>query len=308
MTPATQTRRRRVSRPRALIGSVAILALVAVVIGALASSAARDEERATAARGAGAWADEFEGPRGARPDPRRWGLETGHGWGNGELQAYTARRANASLDGKGRLRITARRERFTHPDGFTSRYTSARLTTEDRFEVAYGRIEARVRVPAGRGLLPAFWALGNNLDSAGWPASGEIDVMEVNGAKPRLVSGTLHGPRRGHKDYAVGGERRTAAPLSNGFHVYGVQWSPDRIAFTLDREVYAVRGRTDLPSGSRWSFERPFFLLFTLPVGGEWLGPPDATTRWPATMLVDWVRVRSHVGAGELRGATRTVR
>ena len=296
MTPAERSRSWRKSGPRALIAIGAILAVggaIVSVIVVFASPAAPDERQAKAAGGSLVWGDEFHGPAGAGPDRRKWGLETGHGWGDGELQAYTERRANASLDGKGRLRITARRERFTHPDGFTSRYTSARLTTQHKLELAYGRIEARIRVPAGRGLLPQFWALGNNLDSAGWPASGEIDVMEVNGAKPRLLSGTLHGPRRGHKDFAVGGERRTAAPLSNGFHVYGVRWSPSRIAFTFDGEVYAVRTPAHLPSGARWRFNHPFFFLLTLPVGGNWLGRPDATTQMPATMLVDWIRVRS---------------
>jgi beta-glucanase (GH16 family) len=296
MIPHGRKPRWRKSRPRVLAAIGAILApgAIVTVLESLGSSAASDERQADAARRSLVWADEFRGPAGARPDRRKWGFETGHGWGDEELQGYTDRRANASLDGKGRLRITARRERFRHPDGFTSRYTSARLTTQHKLELAYGRIEARVRVPAARGLLPAFWALGNNLDSAGWPASGEIDVMEVNGAKPRLVSGNLHGPRRGHKDFSLGGNRRTARPLSKGFHVYGVRWSPNRIAFTLDGEVYAVRTRAHLPRGARWPFNRPFFLLFTLPVGGTWLGPPDATTPWPATMLVDWVRVRPH--------------
>jgi beta-glucanase (GH16 family) len=294
MTRTGHARSRRAFRPSlsiALVGFVA-LGTIAAVIETLASSTTSDGPQAYPARGSLVWLDEFQGPAGAPPDRRKWDTETGFGWGDGELQAYTDRSSNASLDGRGNLRITARRERLMHPGGATSRYTSARLSTQHNLELAYGRIEARIRVPTGQGLLPAFWALGNNLDTAGWPASGEIDIMEVNGAKPRLVSGTLHGPRRGHKDFAVGGERRTAAPLSSRFHVYGVRWSPDRIAFTFDGEIYAAFTREDLPPGSRWSFDRPFFLLFTLPVGGNWLGPPDASTPWPATMLVDWVRVR----------------
>jgi beta-glucanase (GH16 family) len=295
MTRAGRTRSPAASRSRLLLALAGFVGLGAIVtvIETLASSPEPGERQAGPAARPLVWADEFQGPAGARPNPRKWDFETGFGWGDGELQAYTSRSTNASLDGRGNLRITARRERLTHPGGATSRYTSARLTTQHRLELAYGRIEARVRVPAGRGLLPAFWALGNNLDSAGWPASGEIDIMEVNGAKPRLLSGTIHGPRRGHREFAVGGERRMAARLSSRFHVYGVRWSRDRIAFTLDGEVYAAFTRADLPAGSRWSFTRPFFLLFTLPVGGNWLGPPDASTRWPATMLVDWVRVRS---------------
>ena len=239
-----------------------------------------------------AWADDFNGPRGSLPDARKWTLETGYGWGDHELQSYTARPANVSLDGRGRLAITARRERYRGPDGRAARYTSARINSRAKFEFAYGRVEARIRVPGGRGLLPAFWALGSNLDRVGWPASGEIDVMEVNGSEPFTLHGSLHVPRRRHKSYALEASRRTGSALANDFHVYGVSWSPERIAFRLDGEVYAVRTRYDLPPGSRWTFEHPFFLLFTLAVGPRWLGPPDATTPWPATMLVDWVRVR----------------
>jgi beta-glucanase (GH16 family) len=239
-----------------------------------------------------AWTDEFKGPRGRRPDPRRWSFETGYGWGDHELQSYTARPANASLDGRGHLAITARRERYTGRDGRTANYTSARMNTRAKLEFAYGRVEARIRVPRGRGLLPAFWAVGSNLDTAGWPAAGEIDIMEVNGSEPFTLHGTLHGPRSGHKDYTLEASRLARAPLSKRFHVYGVSWSPGRIVFRLDGSVYAVRMPSDLPADSSWSFDHPFFLVFTLAVGPRWLGPPDATTRWPATMLVDWVRVR----------------
>ena len=232
------------------------------------------------------------GPEAAFRTPRKWTLETGYGWGDHELQSYTARPANVSLDGRGRLAITARRERYRGPDGRAASYTSARINSRAKFEFAYGRVEARIRVPGGRGLLPAFWALGSNLDRVGWPASGEIDVMEVNGSEPFTLHGSLHVPRRRHKSYALEASRRTGSALANDFHVYGVSWSPERIAFRLDGEVYAVRTRYDLPPGSRWTFEHPFFLLFTLAVGPRWLEPPDATTPWPATMLVDWVRVR----------------
>jgi beta-glucanase (GH16 family) len=271
-----------------------LLGALLVALAAHCSSRASHESRASALGGVGslAWADEFSGPRGGRPNPRKWTLETGYGWGDRELQSYTGRPANVSLDGRGHLVITARRERYTGSDGRTANYTSARINSRARFEFAYGRVEARIRVPHGRGLLPAFWALGTNLDVAGWPRAGEIDFVEVYGSDPSTVHGTLHGPRRGHEDYALEATRRTGDSLANDFHVYGVSWSPGKIVFRLDGVPYAVRTRRDLPAGSRWSFEHPFFLLFTLAVGPRWLGPPDATTPWPATMLVDWVRVR----------------
>ena len=177
--------------------------------------------------------------------------------------------------------------------GATASYTSARINTRAKFEFAYGRVEARIRVPCGRGLLPAFWALGSNLDSrrAG-RRPGEIDVMEVNGASRSPSTARCTGRAGGTPTTRSRQPPSTGSALANDFHVYGVSWSPERIAFRLDGAVYAVRTPYDLPAGSSWSFEHPFFLLFTLAVGPRWLGPPDATTPWPATMLVDWVRVR----------------
>jgi beta-glucanase (GH16 family) len=282
--------------------SAAVAFVSLLVVGALVVTTELDRpsERVPDSQGSAgagarsfAWSDEFNGPRGRHPDPRRWTLDTGYGWGDRELQSYTGRAANAALDGRGRLAITARRERYTGADGRTAHYTSARLNSRTKFEFAYGRVEARIRVPRGRGLLPAFWALGNDVESAGWPRAGEIDMMEVNGSEPFTLHGTLHGPRAGHKDYALEASRLARTALARRFHVYGVSWSPGRIAFRLDGKVYAVRRRSDLPAGARWTFDHPFFLLFTLAVGPRWLGPPDASTPWPATMLVDWVRVRS---------------
>ena len=272
---------------------VLLLGALLVVIEACRFSQAFPGSAAGPRGGAGSlvWADEFNGPRGRLPDSRKWTLETGYGWGDRELQSYTGRPANVSLDGKGRLVVTARPERYTGPDGRAARYTSARINSRARFEFAYGRVEARIRVPRGRGLLPAFWALGSNLDRVGWPASGEIDVMEVNGSEPFKLHGSVHGPRRGHKSYLLQATREAPRPLASGFHVYGISWSPGRIAFRLDGEVYAVRTRSVLPAGSRWTFDHPFFLLLNVAVGPRWLGPPDATTPWPARMLVDWVRV-----------------
>jgi beta-glucanase (GH16 family) len=116
--------------------------------------------------------------------------------------------------------------------------------------------------------------------------------MEVNGREPFTVHGTLHGARADGQEYSLEATRRLPVRLARGFHVYGIAWSPGRIAFRLDGEVYAVQRRSNLPPGSTWSFDRPFFLLLNIAVGPRWLGAPDATTRWPAKMLVDWVRVR----------------
>jgi beta-glucanase (GH16 family) len=280
--------------PRPVLIALAVFGLLVVAVEARRSPDASQESGAASRGGIGsiAWSDEFNGRRGKLPNPTKWSLETGYGWGDGELQSYTDRRANVSLDGKGHLAIIARRERYTGPDGRTARFTSARMNTRAKFEFAYGRIEARIRMPAGRGLLPAFWAAGSNIDRVGWPEAGEIDVVEVNGSEPFTAHGTLHGPRDGHEYFSIEASRQMRTALAKRFHLYGVSWSPGRIAFLVDGKVYGVKTPAALPSGARWSFDSPFFLLFTLAVGPRWLGPPDSTTPWPATMLVDWVRLR----------------
>jgi beta-glucanase (GH16 family) len=241
------------------------------------------------------WSDDFTGPAGAPPNPANWQAVTGgNGWGNNELEYYTARRTNVSLDGSGHLAITARTETYAG-NGYTRRYTSARLQTLGRFQTAYGRIEARIKVPAGRGLWPAFWALGPGIDTIGWPYCGEFDVMENIGSDPFTAFGSIHGPQPGAKDNEYGLSNTVHSPtsLASSFHVYGVDWSPNRLAFSLDGVVYAVETPASLAPGQQWVFNHPFFLLLNLAVGGTWPGSPNTHTRFPATMLVDWVRVYS---------------
>jgi beta-glucanase (GH16 family) len=240
------------------------------------------------------WSDDFTGPAGTTPDPARWSFDTGgQGWGNKELQYYTpADAGNASVDGHGHLQISARKERYTGPDGVSAGYTSGRLQTLQTFEFTYGLLEARIRVPKGRGLLPTFWALGNDAyDSPGsWPASGEIDAMEVRGSAPSVLYGTIHGPWPWLPG-GLGSELRTSSPLSRKFHVYGVEWSPSRITFLLDGRAYRTVRPADLRHGAPWPFRHPFFLLLNLTIGGKFAGQPAASTPFPATMSVDWVRV-----------------
>lgn len=239
------------------------------------------------------WSDEFEGPAGAPPNPKNWNFDTGgNGWGNNELESYTSRPQNASLDGEGDLVITARAESDTGSDGITRPYTSARLQTLNHFQFQYGLAEARIQVPAGKGLLPAFWMLGSEAyeRSKMWPWCGEIDPMEVVGSKPNTVYGSLHAPWPSESN-GVGGKDESSTPLSAGFHVYGVEWSPDRISFLLDGVIYKTITPSDLPPGAAWPFQHPYFLLLDLAVGGVWPGSPDASTQFPARMVVDWVRV-----------------
>jgi beta-glucanase (GH16 family) len=237
------------------------------------------------------WSDEFDGDAGAPPGPD-WNFDTGgNGWGNEELETYTSRTANAELDGQGDLVITARAEKYTGKDGITRDYTSARLETLHKFEFQYGLAEARIQVPAGQGLVGQFWMLGQEAyEQENWPACGEIDVAEVLGSEPNTVNGTLHAPW----PWAPTGEQgqdTSPTPLSAGFHTYGVEWEPERISFMLDGVVYKTITPADLPARAAWPFRHPYFLLLDLAVGGEWPGAPNASTHFPAQMLVDWVRV-----------------
>jgi beta-glucanase (GH16 family) len=238
------------------------------------------------------WSDNFNGPAGAVPSPGRWSFDTGgNGWGNEELEYYTRRPANAELDGRGQLVISARAETYTGPDGVTRSYTSARLQTLHEFQFEYGLVEARIEVPAGQGLISQFWMLGNNAyEPDGWPGSGEIDTMEVRGSQPNIVEGTIHGPWS-WAPHGLSGSLSSRPSLASGFHVYGVEWEPNRISFLLDGSVYQTIAPADLPTGAAWPFRHPFFLLLDLAVGGVWAGAPIHTTPSPAHMIVDWVRV-----------------
>jgi beta-glucanase (GH16 family) len=238
------------------------------------------------------WSDEFDGPSGSGVDPGKWVLETGgDGWGNKELEFYTDRLVNSSMR-DGYLSITALSERYTGPTGIARNYTSARLRTLGNFSQTYGRFEARIKIPRGQGMWPAFWMLGDDIEKVGWPACGEIDIMENIGKEPSLIHGSIHGP--GYigtagieAPYTLPGKR----DFADDFHVYAVEWEPDSIAFYVDENLYVRRTRADLRPGWKWVFDKPFFIILNLAVGGDWPGEPDATTTFPQTMLVDYVRV-----------------
>lgn len=238
------------------------------------------------------WAEEFNGPAGSPADPATWRPETGgHGWGNAELQYYTGETANAALDGAGNLAITAARadSRLAADRYDGCPYTSARLITKDLKSFRYGLIQARIKLPAGRGIWPAFWMLGTDIDAAGWPACGEIDVMENFGTNPAAVHGTVHGP--GYSgDGGITASLDTGTPLAAGFHEYSVCWEPGRIRWYADRALYHTVTPEDL-HGRPWVFDHAFYLLINVAVGGRPSRPPDPSTLFPQTMLIGYIRV-----------------
>lgn len=268
------------------------------------------------------WSDEFEGAKGSLPDAATWAYDIGGGgWGNSEVEVYCdprtswptpcdSSRPNAYLDGDGNLVIEARRQ--------SGNWTSARLKTMGLREFEHGRIEARMKLPVGAGLWPAFWLLGADIEKVGWPESGSITVAEnvpdrpdTSGLGPAVVRSTLHGP--GY--FGANGLWQNFTLPSGGrvdeYHVYGVIWSPEMMQFYVDDvdNVFFVATSHQLPAGGRWVFEHPFFLVLNLAVGGQWPGPPDASTPDPARILVDYIRHYQpvHVGGPKMAASAITV-
>jgi len=240
-----------------------------------------------------AWSDEFSAPDSSAPDPRKWTYDIGgKGWGNQELEYYTKRKENARIE-NGNLVITALRETYTGADGVTRDYTSARLKTQGLFTQAYGRFEARIRIPEGQGMWPAFWMLGENIPSARWPKCGEIDIMENVGKEPGAVHGSLHGPstERPTSDLTAIFSLPAGQSFADDFHLYAIEWEPDIVRFYVDANLYATFNSSQWPAGGKWVFDHPFFIILNLAVGGNWPGGPDASTKFPQSMLVDYVRV-----------------
>jgi beta-glucanase (GH16 family) len=277
-----------VTKPRALI-LVSCLALAAV-IGFIAVPRGKGD---TAPAGwALTWSDEFNGASNTPPDSSKWTYDTGNLGVNNELESYTDRTSNVRQNGDGQLEIVARKEKAGDWD-----YTSGRILTQGKFTTTYGRIEARIKLPQGQGIWPAFWMLGGDIAKVGWPQSGEVDIMENIGREPAVNHGSLHGPGYSGGSSLTGSVAIPSGKLADAFHDYAIEWSPSAIAFFFDGKEYERKQRGDQPSGSPWPFDHPFFLLLNVAVGGDWPGNPDATTSFPQTMAVDWVRVYKRTGA-----------
>lgn len=237
------------------------------------------------------WEDNFNGTTGDSPNPDNWVFETGRGpnsdgWGNQELQNYTDRSENVSLDGTGNLVITAVQESF---EG--SAYTSGRITTKDKQEFQYGRIEARLKTPFSHGLWPAFWMLGADIDEIPWPSAGEIDVMEMRGQAPSEIAGSIHGPGYSGGNAVTSDFTLDDARFDTEFHVFAVEWGPDFIDYFVDDQLYQQLTPESLPEGTEWVFNKEFYLLLNVAVGGNYVGNPNENSRFPQTMIVDYVRV-----------------
>jgi beta-glucanase (GH16 family) len=245
------------------------------------------------------WSDEFNSSASpSAPDPAIWRFETGgNGFGNRELETYCSygssqppcdlAHPNAFVDKDGYLHIVARSDGHDH-------YSSARIKTEGLKSFQYGRIEARIKVPQGQGFWPAFWMLGDNIQQVRWPACGELDIMENVGKKPGTIYGSIHGTGFTGTQIGLPFTLPRNQAFGDAFHIFGLLWSPHKIEYYVDdpAHVYASFTPSSLPKGAVWPFDDgKFFFLLNLAVGGDWPGPPAASSRFPQEMLVDYVRV-----------------
>lgn len=246
-----------------------------------------------------AWSDEFDGPAGSGVDTTKWRYDTADGcqmgicgWGNQEKQFYSSAADNLALDGGGRLRIVAR----PAPPGLSCyygacRYTSGKITTRGKFSAAPGLVEARLKVPAGQGLWPAFWMLGASYPATPWPRCGELDIMEFRGSRPATISSAIHGPGYSGNTPFVRARSLTPRNFSDDFHTFGVVWDSARVQFFVDDTLHYSVTRAEVERRGAWVFDQPFFAILNLAVGGAFDGDPVSDAILPATLLVDYVRV-----------------
>ncbi|MFD4601399.1 ricin-type beta-trefoil lectin domain protein [Streptomyces sp. NPDC058464] len=268
-------------------------ALSAALVGSVAVGPAHRAAAADASADAVTFSDTFDGAAGSAVNSSKWTLETGDNVNNHEREYYTSGTNNAALDGQGHLVIAAKKENPANYQCWygTCQYTSARMNTSGKFSAQYGHVEARMKIPRGQGMWPAFWMLGTDIGSVGWPNSGEIDVMENVGYEPSTIHGTIHGP-----GYSGSNGIGAAYSLSNGqafadaFHTFAVDWAPNSIKWSVDGVVYQTRTPADVGSNT-WAFNKPFFLILNLAVGGDWPGDPNSSTSFPAQLVVDSVSV-----------------
>jgi beta-glucanase (GH16 family) len=237
--------------------------------------------------------EEFNGPAGSLPDSSKWSADVGGGgWGNNQLE-YDTNNKNVSQDGNGNLVIEARKE---NPSNYqcwygTCTYTSTRMNTKGKFAFTYGHVEARIKIPFGQGMWPAFWMLGSNIDSVGWPSCGEIDIFENIGKEPATIHGTVHGPGYSGANGIGGPYTLSSGRFADNYHIYAIDWNSTRIAFFVDGINYFTVQRSVVETKGAWVYDHPFFLILNVAVGGGWPGNPDSTTTFPQRMSVDYVRV-----------------
>jgi beta-glucanase (GH16 family) len=245
------------------------------------------------------WSDEFDGAADATFDTTKWRPDLGDGcqagicgWGNQEKEYYTAATENIALDGDGHLQIVGR----VAPPGLNCyygpcRYTSAKITTRGKMNAGPGRIEARIKLPIGQGLWPAFWALGSNFPATPWPNCGELDIMEFRGSTPRTTTSAIHGPGYSGNTPFVHARVKSPGTFADDFNKFAVTWDGNSIRFSVNDTLHYAVTRGEITAKGAWVFDQPFFVILNLAIGGHFDGDPLTDTILPATMLIDYVRV-----------------
>jgi beta-glucanase (GH16 family) len=234
------------------------------------------------------WSDEFDGPKGTPPDPSKWTPDiAGDGWYHHQLD-YDTNNQNVYQDGQGNLVLEARKGDATGYQCWygSCQYTSARISTRGHFSFTYGRLEARIKIPFGQGIWSAFWLFGTNCAIVGWPACGEIDVMENIGKEPGTIYGTAHGPGLFTGTYTM-----KQGNFSDNFHIFTLQWDNTSLKFFVDGNNYATLERNTLQNQQDWVYDHPFNIILNLAVGGDWPGEPNYTTAFPQKMYISYVRL-----------------
>ena len=251
-----------------------------------------------------AWSEEFDQPAGTPPSPAHWSHDSGaHGWGNAEMQNYGDDLEHAQIvadpaasNGTAlQISLTYNGQGLSHGN-----FQSARLLTQGKVSFQYGYLEARLRLPSGQGVWPAFWMLGADIGEAGWPVCGEIDIMENRGDKPGWNVSSLHGPGySGNSPLSGQFDLPNGQEFHQGYHTFGVLWKRDSITSLVDGTPYVAQTAADVP-GKTWAFNHSFFFLVNLAVGGHFFGLPNETTVFPQALRLDYIRVYQ---AKEQRGS-----
>jgi len=280
------------------IRTAGVLALVVLVASSWIGSAAAQTVPPPSPNWTLTWSDEFSGPANSAPDPEKWAFDLSDNQ-NHELETYTRNPVNVHQQ-DGHLVITALKEKTIRPDGTIRDYTSGRIFTKGLFSQTYGRFEASIKMPLGNGIWPAFWLLGDDIDTAGWPRCGEIDIVE-NIGQPAISHSTIHGPGySGAKGLTTAFTLPPGQRVDTAFHLYALEWAPNDIKFFFDDRLVSERTPADLSAGTAWVYNHPFFIILNLAVGGDWPGNPDSTTSFPQRMLVDYVRVYKRADKSKL--------
>jgi beta-glucanase (GH16 family) len=257
------------------------LALIAVIAATSVSPAATPTGTSPYTRFV--WGDEFNTAAGTQPDKTKWQMKNGTPW-NSSLNSYTNRTANVRIDGAGALDLIARKETYKGADGVTRNYTSGAILTRDSYKFTYGHVEARVKVPAGKGFWSAFWTLR-------YPIGGEIDILEHKATAPTKVHTNIRNLKTDGRQYWSAADWVAPVNLTQAYHVYGMTWEPGRISWQVDGKQVRTVSPANLPADYRFNFTEPEWIIMNLAVGGTWTVAPDSTTTFPSRMKIDWVRV-----------------